>query len=416
MTISEKILARKAHLEKTSAGNIVECEIDLVMSTDNTARILPIFYAMGGQRVWDGKKLAIPIDHWVPADSDVTASNHCLIRDFVKEQNIENFFDVKEGVCHQVLPEKGLTRPGMLIVGKDSHTTTYGAFGAFATGMGETDVAAIYIDGKTWFKVPHTIKITLNGKIKKGVVGKDIILYLLGQLGIEYANYQAIEFYGDAIAQLSIDDRMSICNMAMEMGAKAAIIPPDQVTKAFLDGVGATDYSMVYADPDAKYIAELTFDISDLEPQIAAPGSPGNAFSIKNAPEIKVDQVYLGSCTNGRLSDIRIAAEYLKGKKVAPNVRMYVSPASRKVYLDAVRAGYIETLIEAGAIILNPTCGACLGGQMGLLAPNEVCVSTCNRNYSGRMGSAQANIYLSGALVAAACAAAGYIAKPEVSK
>ena len=416
MTISEKILANKSGAEYVQAGSIVECDVDLAMSTDNTARVLPIFREMGGEKIWDNEKLVIPIDHWVPADSEATALSQRKVREFASDQKLRYFYDVKEGVCHQVLPEKGHVRPGMLIVGKDSHTTTYGAFGAFATGMGETDVASIYIDGRTWFKVPQTIKVTLNGRLADGVIGKDVVLYLLGQLGIEYANYHALEFYGDVIEQLSVESRMTICNMCMEMGAKAAIIPPDRKTFDYLHSLDVDEYTCVFADDDACYLEKLEFDLSGLRPQIAAPHSPANTCDIGQLGGVKVDQVYLGSCTNGRLEDIRIAAEYMKGKKVADNVRMYLSPASRTTYLDAVEAGYIADLVEAGAIILNPTCGACLGGQMGLLAPEEVCVSTCNRNYIGRMGSAQAKIYLCGPLIAAASAVAGYITYPEVAK
>jgi len=414
MTISEKILASHAKQNSVRPGEIVQCEVDTVMSTDSTSRVLPIFEKMGGKFIWDQSRLVIPLDHWVPADSVSMADAHRTVRQFAKDQNLKYFYDVKAGVCHQVFCENGHAVPGALIVGKDSHTTTYGAFGAFSTGMGETDTASIYLDGSTWFKVPETIKIILNGPLPKNTVGKDIALFLIGQLGIEFANYRAIEYYGTAIQQLSMAGRMTLCNISMEMGAKAAIIPPDEVTFSFLRQLGISDFSPVYSDDNSSYCDVLSFDVSHLEPQIALPGSPGNSVPISDMPDVRVDQVYLGSCTNGRLEDLKSAAEYLRGKQIAGHVRMYVAPASQKVYKDALHAGYIESLVDAGAIILNPSCGACIGSRTGLLAPGEICVSTCNRNYPGRMGSVDSRIYLCGPLVAAACAAAGYIKKPEV--
>ena len=415
MTMVEKILAKHSGNKIVKPGQIVECTVDVAMTHDATARVIPIFRAMGGTKVWDKNKIIVPIDHWVPADTALSASNQERIRMFAYEQDLTYFYDVKEGVCHQVLPEKGHILPGQLIIGKDSHTTTYGAFGAFSTGVGDTDMAAIYLEGKTWLKVPETVRIVLKGKIQPSIMGKDVILFVMGQLGIEYANYRSIEFTGEVIDSLSMESRMTMCNMSVEMGAKCAMMAPDEKTFAYLAAIGRTEYEAVYPDEGANYSEKLIFDLSDLKPQLAEPFSPDKVKSVDAFTGIKVNQVYLGSCTNGRIEDLEAAYHILKGKKVARHVRMYISPASRSVYLEAEKRGYLTAFVEAGAVILNPTCGACHGGQMGLLAPGEVCVSTCNRNYPGRMGSTEGLIYLSNPATAAACAVAGEIVNPEVS-
>jgi homoaconitate hydratase family protein len=414
MTLAEKILARKSARKRVKPGDILECDVDIAMSHDATARVIPPFREMGGVKVWDRNRIVVVIDHWVPADSEDSATSQKEIRNFAFEQDLPFFYDVKEGTCHQVLPEKGHARPGQLIIGTDSHTTTYGAFGAFGTGVGPTDMAAIYLEGKTWLRVPESIRIIVHGRPGPLIMGKDIILFLLGRLGTDFADYKSIEFTGESIEGLGMDGRMTLCNMALEMGAKAAMIAPDHKTYSFLNSIGRTDFEPVFPDEGADYAETLEFDISSLKPQIAAPFSPANVKNVDQLAGIKIDQVYLGSCTNGRLEDLEIACRIMRGKSIPKHVRMYVSPASRTTYLQASKLGYLDAFVEAGAVILNPNCGACLGGQMGLLAPGEVCVATTNRNYKGRMGSTESQVYLASPATAAACAIAGEIVNPEV--
>jgi 3-isopropylmalate/(R)-2-methylmalate dehydratase large subunit len=416
LTIAEKILAKRAGKKAVRPGQIIECSVDLAFAHDATCRILKPFFRMGGAKVWDSERLIMLLDHLVPADSETTAQNHKNVREFAFDQELKYFYDVKEGICHQVLPEKGHVMPGMFIVGSDSHTTTHGAFGSFATGLGDTDMAAVFLDGQTWLRVPETVQIVLLGSPPEDIVGKDIILYLLGKLGAAFANYRCIEFAGSALKNINMESRMTICNMCMEMGAKAAIFPPDEITFTYLEKTTTSSYETFFSDSPDDFCERLEFDVSRLKPQMAAPHSPANVSEVSRFSGIKVNQVYLGSCTNGRLEDLNSAYRILKGKTIAKTVRMYISPASREIYLTALKLGYLTAFAEAGAVILNPTCGACLGGQMGLLAANEVCVSTCNRNYPGRMGSAEGRIYLSSPATAAATAIAGVIATAEELK
>jgi 3-isopropylmalate/(R)-2-methylmalate dehydratase large subunit len=414
MTLAEKILAKKSARQSVKPGEILECTVDMAMSHDATVRVIPPFREMGGTKVWDKDRIVVLIDHWVPADSEESASSQEAIRNFAFEQDLPFFYDVKEGTCHQVLPEKGHVLPGQLIIGTDSHTTTYGAFGAFATGVGPTDMAAIYLEGKTWLKVPETIKIIVNGKLGPLIMGKDLILFLLGRLGTDFANYRAMEFCGESIVGLSMDSRMTMCNMGIEMGAKAAMIVPDNKTYSYLNSINRNGFESVFPDEGAVYAETLEFDVSGLKPQVAGPFSPDNVKNVDELAGIKINQVYLGSCTNGRLEDLEMAYRIIKGKKIPKHVRMYISPASRGIYLQSSKLGYLEAFVEAGAVILNPSCGACFGGQMGLLAPGEVCVATTNRNYRGRMGSVESQVYLASPATAAACAVAGEITNPEV--
>ena len=412
-TIAEKILARASKRKEVEAGDIVEAEVDLAMSHDNAALVSKVFGEIGAERVWDPSKIVIILDHRVPANTIKSAEGHKTIRQFVKEQGIENFHDIGEGICHQVLPEKGYVKPGMLIVGTDSHTTTHGAFGAFSTGIGATEMACVWATGKLWLKVPETIKIVINGKLKEMVMAKDVILHIIGEIGSDGANYKAIEFYGEVIDEISIASRMSISNQAMEAGAKVAIVPFDEKTEEFLKNRVKGKMEPVYADEDASYEDVLEFEVSNLEPQVACPHKVDNVKNIREVVGIPIDQAVLGSCTNGRLEDLAIAAKILEGKKIHDRVRMIVIPASREVYIEAIRKGYIETFLKAGATIINPGCGPCLGAHQGVLASGERAISSTNRNFKGRMGSPDSEVYLASPATVAASALKGEIADPR---
>ncbi|RLF36871.1 MAG: 3-isopropylmalate dehydratase large subunit [Thermoplasmata archaeon] len=412
-TIAEKILARASNRKEVEAGDIVEAEVDLAMSHDNAALVSKVFGEIGAERVWDPSKIVIILDHRVPANTIKSAEGHKTIRQFVKEQGIENFHDIGEGICHQVLPEKGYVKPGMLIVGTDSHTTTHGAFGAFSTGIGATEMACVWATGKLWLKVPETIKIVINGKLKEMVMAKDVILHIIGEIGSDGANYKAIEFYGEVVDEISIASRMSISNQAMEAGAKVAIVPFDEKTEEFLKNRVKGKMEPVYADEDASYEDVLEFEVSDLEPQVACPHKVDNVKNIREVVGIPIDQAVLGSCTNGRLEDLAIAARILEGKKIHDRVRMIVIPASREVYIEAIRKGYIETFLKAGATIINPGCGPCLGAHQGVLASGERAISSTNRNFKGRMGSPDSEVYLASPATVAASALKGEIADPR---
>lgn len=412
-TISEKILAKVSGKKEVLAGDFVEANIDMAMSHDNTLLVLKIFKEIGLKKVWDPKKISIVLDHRSPANNIKTAENHNIIREFVHKQKISNFYDVGEGICHQVLPENGIIGPGMLIVGTDSHTTTYGAFGAFATGIGATDMALAWSTGHLWLKVPETLKFNIFGKLSYPIMSKDVILSIIGKIGSDGANYKSCEFYGDTLRNMSIDGRMCISNQAVEMGAKAAIIPPDIKIKDYLKSKTKKTFETIYSDEDAEYEKSFDFNITDIEPQISCPNKVDNVKPISQVKEIRINQAVLGSCTNGRIEDIKIASKIMKNKKVSKHVRMLVIPASRLVYIEAIKRGYIDTILKSGAIILNPGCGPCLGLHQGVLGEGECVISSTNRNFKGRMGSPKAQIYLGSPATVTASAIMGEITDPR---
>jgi 3-isopropylmalate/(R)-2-methylmalate dehydratase large subunit len=374
------------------------------------------FKKIGVKKVWDPEKIVVIFDHQVPADSIEAAQNHIIMREFVKKQGINNFYDVNEGVCHQVLPEKGHILPGEVVVGTDSHTCTHGALGAFATGIGSTDMAMVFATGKLWFKVPETIKFQIEGSLNDYVSAKDVILNIIGKIGADGATYKACEFSGETTKEMSISERMVLCNMAIEMGGKTGLVEPDDKTIKYLEGCSNKKYEIMKTDDDAKSLQTMQIDVSNLEPQIACPNHVDNVKSISEVEGINVDQVFLGSCTNGRLEDLRTAAQIIKGQHIAKNVRMLVIPASREIYTKAMDEGLLKIFVDSGALICNPCCGPCLGGHVGLLGAGEVSLSTSNRNFKGRQGSPDAEVYLSSAAVAAASAIKGSLMDPRDNK
>ena len=412
-TISEKILAKHSGQKKVYAGEFVDADIDLAMSHDNTVLVSTIFNEIGVKKVWNPDKIVVVLDHRTPANTSKTAENHKIIREFIKEQNITNFFDIGEGICHQVLTENGFVCPGMLIVGSDSHTTTYGAFGTFGTGIGATDMAAVWTKGKLWFKVPETLRFNVSGTLSRYVSAKDVILHIIGKIGADGANYKSCEFYGERIKNMSIDGRMCISNQAMEMGAKVAIIPPDKKTVDYVASKANVKFNVVYSDKDAEYEKIYSFDITDIEPQIACPDKVNNVKPVSDMAGTEIHQAVLGSCTNGRLEDLAVAAEILKGKTISKNVRMIIVPASRQIYLKAIEKKYIQTFLSAGATVVNPGCGPCLGLHQGVLAEGEVVISSTNRNFKGRMGAPSAEIYLGSPATVAASSLKGEITNPR---
>jgi len=412
-TISEKIFAKHSGQKKVYAGEFVDADIDLAMSHDNTVLVSTIFNEIGVKKVCNPDKIVVVLDHRTPANTSKTAENHKIIREFIKEQNITNFFDIGEGICHQVLPENGFVCPGMLIVGSDSHTTTYGAFGAFGTGIGATDMAAVWTKGKLWFKVPETLRFNVSGTLSRYVSAKDVILHIIGKIGADGANYKSCEFYGERIENMSIDGRMCISNQAMEMGAKVAIIPPDKKTVDYVASKANVKFDVVYSDKDAEYEKIYSFDITDIEPQIACPDKVDNVKPVSDMAGTEIHQAVLGSCTNGRLEDLAVAAEILKGKTISKNVRMIIVPASRQIYLKAIEKKYIQTFLSAGATVVNPGCGPCLGLHQGVLAEGEVVISSTNRNFKGRMGASGAEIYLGSPATVAASSLKGEITNPR---
>ena len=423
-TIAEKILARASGKGEVEAGEIVMADIDIAMIHDLTGPLaVESFNKIGTEKVWDSSKIVIPFDHQVPADSLDSANNHIFMRNFVKEQNIEHFYDVNEGVCHQVLPEKGHVLPGTLIVGADSHTCTYGAFGAFATGIGSTDMAMVLSTGQLWFKVPETIQFNINGSLKENVSAKDVILHIIGQFGADGSTYKSCEFIGETISNMSMSDRMVLSNMAIEMGGKTGLMEPDAKTYDYLkDRVSSENKSRLKAfieksnlktSPDSASLETVDIDVNNLEPQIACPHNVDNVKPASELGDVELDQVFIGSCTNGRIEDLRDAAKILKGNKIANGLRMLVIPASRETYLKALDEGLLKIFVEAGALISQPCCGPCLGGHTGLIGPGEVSLSTSNRNFKGRQGSPEGEVYLSSAKVAATSAIEGRIAVPE---
>jgi 3-isopropylmalate/(R)-2-methylmalate dehydratase large subunit len=374
------------------------------------------FKKIGVKKVWDPEKIVVIFDHQVPADSLEAAQNHIIMREFVEKQGINNFYDVNEGVCHQVLPEKGHILPGEVVVGTDSHTCTHGALGAFATGIGSTDMAMVFATGKLWFKVPETIKFQIEGSLNDYVSAKDVILNIIGKIGADGATYKACEFAGETTKEMSISERMVLCNMAIEMGGKTGLVEPDYKTIKYLEGRSNKKYEIMKTDDDAKSLQTLQIDVSNLEPQIACPHHVDNVKSISEVEGINVDQVFLGSCTNGRLEDLRTAAQIIKGHHIANNLRMLVIPASREIYTKAMDEGLLKIFVDSGALICNPCCGPCLGGHVGLLGAGEVSLSTSNRNFKGRQGSPDAEVYLSSAAVAAASAIKGSLTDPRDNK
>jgi len=408
-TFAEKIFSKKAG-RSVRPGEIVEVYPDFAMSHDNTAAISRTFEKIGVDRVYNPDIHVIVLDHVVPAATETYANNHKIIREFVQKHGIRHFYDINTGVCHQVLPEEGFALPGKFIVGSDSHTTTYGAFGAFATGIGRSEMAVIFATGKMWFRVPESMKIVLRGSPPPGITSKDIALKILGDIGADGALYRSIEFTGPAVEAMSLSSRMVLANMSVEMGAKNGCIAPDEKTLAFVKGRAKADFEIILPDPDAEYVEVREYDVTNLEPQVACPHTVDNVKPLSEVAGVPVNQVFLGSCVNGRLEDIEMAARILKGRRVHPQVRLLVFPASMRVYLEALQKGYLETLVEAGAVIMNPGCGPCLGAHAGVLAPGEVCLSTSNRNFQGRMGSTEAQIYLASPAVAAAAAIKGKIA------
>jgi len=417
LNLAEKILAAHCDREEVTPGEFISVRVDLILANDITAPIaIKEFQRIGLEKVFDPKKIVMVADHFVPNKDITSAEQTKLMRDFCLEQDVPCFDVGQMGIEHVLLPEQGMVLPGEVVIGADSHTCTYGALGAFATGMGSTDIAAAMATGDIWVKVPPTIKLVYQGSLRKWVGGKDLILYTIGQIGVDGALYAAIECSGGAITGLSMDGRFTMANMAIEAGAKAGIFGVDEKTLAYVGARAKRPYTVYEPDDNAEYARVIEWDVSELEPQVACPHSPANSKPVSQVSGIEIDQVVIGSCTNGRLDDLRLAAGILKGKKVAPKVRCIVIPGSPQVYLDALKEGLIEIFIRAGAAVSTPTCGPCLGGHMGVLAEGERCVSTTNRNFVGRMGSPKSEVYLANPAVAAASAVTGRITRPESVK
>jgi len=415
MNITEKILAKASGKSEVYPGEIVDANVDMVMVHDLTGPLaVESFKKIGTLKVWDHKKVVVILDHQVPAESIKAAELHKTMRQFAKDQNL-TFYDVgRGGICHQVMPEKGHVVPGNVIVGADSHTCTYGAFGAFATGIGSTEAAAVFATGKIWFRVPPTIKVNVKGKFKKYVTPKDLILNIIGKLSTDGATYKAAEFTGPTIKDMSMAGRMTVCNMAVEMGAKNGIIAPDETTRQFLEGrvKKVPDLKALQSDEDAEYERTVEFDVAKMESQVACPSSVDNVKPVSEVGDVPIEQAFIGSCTNGRLEDLQLAAQVIKGRKVKDGVRALVIPASQEVWRQAMQEGLFEIFTDAGAIICGSACGPCLGGHIGLLAAGETCVSSSNRNFIGRMGSTQAKVYLASPATVAASAVTGKLTDP----
>jgi len=419
MNVTEKILAKASGKKIVHPNEIVDANVDMVMTHDLTGPLaVEAFKKIGDQKVWNNKKTVVILDHQVPAESIKAAELHKTMRGFAQDQNLTIYDVGRGGVCHQVMPEKGHVIPGAVIVGSDSHTCTYGAFGTFATGIGSTEAAAVMATGKIWFKIPPTIKFNIKGKFKKYVAPKDLILHIIGNLGVDGAIYRAAEFSGPTIKAMSVAGRMTLCNMAVEMGAKNGIIAPDELTAEFLaDRVKKIpDLTELQSDPDAEYERIIESDVSKLEPQVACPSSVDNVKPISEIGNVSINQAFIGSCTNGRLEDLQIAAKVMKGKKVKDGVRALIIPASQEVWSQANQEGLLQIFTDAGAIVCGSACGPCLGGHIGLLAAGETCVASSNRNFIGRMGSTQADVYLASPATVAASAIAGRIISPTEAK
>ena len=414
MNMTEKILAKHAGLDSVTAGQLIFCQLDMVLANDVTAPPAIKEFEKIGRPVFDNTKIALVPDHFTPNKDIKAAGLAKIVREFAKKHQIKNYFEIgRVGIEHVILPEKGIVGPGMLTIGADSHTCTYGAVNGFSTGVGSTDLGVAMATGQAWFKVPKAIKVVLTGKKPKYICGKDVILTLIGMIGVDGALYKAIEFAGEGVAELTMTDRLTISNMAIEAGGKNGIFPFDEITKEYVEGRVQQPYEAVAPDEDASYEKVIEIDLSKLTPVVAFPHLPGNTHPVSEIDKIKIDQVVIGSCTNGRLEDLRQAAEVLKGHSVHPDVRCIVIPGSQQVYLDAVHEGLVDIFINAGAAVSTPTCGPCLGAHMGIMAAGEKAVSTTNRNFRGRMGHVDSEVYLAGPYVAAASAILGYIAVPE---
>ncbi|MDY5110627.1 3-isopropylmalate dehydratase large subunit [Faecalicoccus sp.] len=415
MTMTQKILAAHAGLEEVTAGQLIMADLDGVLGNDITTPVaIQEFEKAGFDSVYDKEKINVVLDHFVPNKDIKAAKQSKTCRDFCHKHSIKNFFDVgKMGIEHALLPEQGIVTAGDCIIGADSHTCTYGALGAFSTGVGSTDMAAGMATGKAWFKVPEAIQVVLKGKLSPLVSGKDVILHLIGLIGVDGALYRSLEFCGEGVSSLSMDDRLCICNMAIEAGAKNGIFPVDDITIQYMEGRSKRPWKVYEADDDASYIKTIEIDLSSLEPTVSYPHLPENTHLAKEGKNIKIDQVVIGSCTNGRLEDMEAAYQILDGKQVAPDVRVIIIPATMAIYKECLRRGYTESFIDAGCVVSTPTCGPCLGGYMGILAENERCVSTTNRNFVGRMGDTSSEVYLASPYTAAASALTGYITDPR---
>lgn len=414
MTMTQKILADHAGLESVVPGQLIEATLDMVLGNDVTSPVaINEMGKFGKDSIFDKTRISLVMDHFTP-NKDIQSAENCKqVREFAKKHSILHYYDVGNmGIEHALLPEKGIVTCGDCIIGADSHTCTYGALGAFSTGVGSTDMAAGMISGKAWFKVPSAIKVVVTGEKPQYISGKDVILNIIGRIGVDGALYRSLEFTGDGIKNLSMDDRLTIANMAIECGAKNGIFPVDDVTLEYVNGRSLRDYKVYEADDDAEYDEEIVVDLSTLKSTVAFPHLPENTKTIDEIPEIKIDQVVIGSCTNGRMEDMRTAASIIKGHKIADGVRTIIIPATQQIYLDCIKEGLTEIFVEAGAIVSTPTCGPCLGGHMGILAKGERAVSTSNRNFVGRMGHTESEIYLASPAVAAASAVKGYIADP----
>jgi len=415
MTITEKILAAHAGKKQTSPGDLLDARIDLALGNDITAPLaIQAFKEIGAKKVFNRDRIALVPDHFTPAKDILSAEQCKVLRDFAKAQHLTHYFEIGEmGIEHALLPDKGLVLPGDVVIGADSHTCTYGAVGAFSTGVGSTDLAAVMATGKLWLKVPKSLKLIYRGKLNPWVSGKDLILYTIGQIGVDGALYQAMEFCGEAIRTLPMADRFTMANMAVEAGGKNGIIEPDAITLRYVKARNKRPYHIYQSDKDARYAAVREFDASKINPQVALPHIPSNVKDVKKIGKIEIDQVVIGSCTNGRLDDLRVAGKILKGRKIAPSLRLIIIPATQEIYRQALKEGLFEIFLSAGAVVSTPTCGPCLGGHMGVLAEGERSLATTNRNFRGRMGHAQSEVYLSSPAVAAASAVRGWICHPD---
>ncbi|MGP8025036.1 MAG: homoaconitase large subunit [Methanobacterium sp.] len=413
MNITEKILAKSSGSQEVHPGEIIESRVDLAMSHDGTSPPTINTFHKIADKVWDPDKIAIVFDHNIPANNIGSAEFQKITRAFVKEQGIKKIFAHGEGICHQVLPEKGLIKPGSVVVGADSHTCTYGAFSAFATGMGATDLAMVYATGKTWFMVPETYEIIVNGILKEYVTPKDLILNIISKIGSFGATYKALEFKGETIENMDVSGRMTMCNMAVECGAKNGIMEPNQATLNYLNQRNVSSFEILNSDKDSNYEKNFLFNVNELEPQIACPHNVDNVYPVSEVEGAGVDQAFIGSCTNGRLGDLKLAAQVLKGRHVHDDVRLIIVPASKEIYQDALKLGLIDIFLDSDAIICNPGCGPCLGAHMGVIGSEEVCISTTNRNFVGRMGDPKSEVYLANPAVVAASAITGEIKDPR---
>jgi 3-isopropylmalate/(R)-2-methylmalate dehydratase large subunit len=415
MTITEKILASHARKKEVCPGDLVEARIDLALGNDITAPLaIQAFEEMGAKKVFHRDRIVLVPDHFAPAKDILSAEQCKVLRNFAKAHRLTHFFEIGEaGIEHALLPEKGLVLPGDVVIGADSHTCTYGGLGAFSTGVGSTDLAAVMATGRLWFKVPETLKLIFYGRLNPWVSGKDLILFTIGQIGVDGALYQAMEFTGETIRTLPMEGRFTMANMAIEAGGKSGIFDPDEVTLRYIKKRATRPYKLYHSDPEAQYKDVKEYDVSKISPQVSLPHIPSNARDVREVGKIEIDQVVIGSCTNGRLEDLRVAARILKGKKIAPSLRLIVIPATQEIYRQALKEGLFETFLSAGAVISPPTCGPCLGGYMGVLAEGERSLATTNRNFRGRMGHARSEVYLASPAVAAASAVKGRICHPE---